>query len=72
MDIAMVGLGRMGMNMAKRLLGGGHRVVVYNRTPDKIDDMVAGETRCRGSLQPNGAKRKIISSPNHMVDATGW
>jgi len=40
MQIAMIGLGRMGMNMAKRLLQGGHQVVVYNRTPDKTDQMV--------------------------------
>lgn len=30
MDIAMVGLGKMGANMATRLLRGGHRVVVYD------------------------------------------
>lgn len=30
MDIAMIGLGKMGANMAKRLLGGGHRVVAYD------------------------------------------
>ena len=40
MQVAMIGLGRMGMNMAKRLLGGGHQVVVYNRTPSKTDQMV--------------------------------
>ena len=40
MQIAMIGLGRMGMNMAKRLLQGGHQVVVYNRTPNKTDQMV--------------------------------
>jgi 6-phosphogluconate dehydrogenase len=39
MRLAMVGLGRMGMNMAKRLLLGGHEVVVYNRTPDKVREM---------------------------------
>ncbi len=32
MDIAMIGLGRMGGNMARRLLRGGHRVVMWNRT----------------------------------------
>ena len=36
MQIGMIGLGKMGMNMTKRLINGGHRVVVYNRTPDKI------------------------------------
>jgi 6-phosphogluconate dehydrogenase len=30
MDIAMVGLGRMGANMVQRLLRGGHRVVGYD------------------------------------------
>lgn len=29
MDIAMIGLGKMGLNMATRLLRGGHRVVAY-------------------------------------------
>lgn len=35
MELAMIGLGRMGMNMARRLLKGGHQVVAYNRTPEK-------------------------------------
>jgi 6-phosphogluconate dehydrogenase len=30
MDIAMIGLGKMGANMAARLLQGGHRVVAYD------------------------------------------
>jgi 6-phosphogluconate dehydrogenase len=34
MKLAMVGLGRMGGNMALRLLEGGHTVVVYDRNPD--------------------------------------
>jgi 6-phosphogluconate dehydrogenase len=32
MELAMVGLGRMGANMARRLARGGHHVVAYNRT----------------------------------------
>lgn len=36
MRIGMIGLGRMGMNMARRILKGGHETVVYNRTPDKV------------------------------------
>jgi len=42
MDVAMVGLGRMGANMARRLLRGGHRVVVHNRTFEKAREL-AGE-----------------------------
>jgi 6-phosphogluconate dehydrogenase len=36
MQIGIVGLGRMGMNMARRLIRGNHKVVVYNRTHQKV------------------------------------
>lgn len=39
MEIAMIGLGRMGMNMARRLLQSGHEVVAYNRTPQKTEEI---------------------------------
>lgn len=35
MELGFIGLGRMGANMVERLLLGGHRVVAYNRSPDK-------------------------------------
>lgn len=35
----MIGLGRMGMNMARRLMQGGHLVVAYNRTSQKTDEL---------------------------------
>ncbi|NQU13451.1 MAG: decarboxylating 6-phosphogluconate dehydrogenase [Desulfobacteraceae bacterium] len=40
MQIGMVGLGRMGMNMTKRLLRGKQGIVAYNRTPQKTDQVV--------------------------------
>ncbi len=36
MQIAIVGLGKMGANMASRLLEGGHQVFVFDRNPPKI------------------------------------
>jgi len=36
MKIGLLGLGRMGMNMARRLLKGDHKVFVYNRTIKKV------------------------------------
>lgn len=42
MRLGMIGLGRMGMNMARRLLRDGQQVVVYNRSPDKVNQL-AGE-----------------------------
>ncbi len=40
MEIGIVGLGRMGMNMARRLIRAGHKVTVFNRTAQKVTDMV--------------------------------
>ena len=36
MELAMMGLGKMGGNMASRLLRGDHRVVVHNRSPEPV------------------------------------
>jgi 6-phosphogluconate dehydrogenase len=36
MELGFIGLGRMGMNMVTRLVQGGHRLVVYNRSPEKV------------------------------------
>ena len=43
MHTAMIGLGRMGRNMASRLLRGGHALAVYNRTPVKAEELKKGE-----------------------------
>lgn len=40
MKIAMVGLGKMGMNMARRLIQKGQSVVAYNRSPEKVNEIV--------------------------------
>jgi 6-phosphogluconate dehydrogenase len=39
-DLAIVGLGRMGGNMARRLHLAGHRVVAYNRSRDKTEEII--------------------------------
>jgi 6-phosphogluconate dehydrogenase len=40
MRIAMIGLGRMGGNIVRRLVRGGHEAVVFDRNQDLIDDLV--------------------------------
>ena len=40
MQIGMVGLGRMGANMVRRLIEGGHQCVVFNRSPQKVKELV--------------------------------
>jgi len=39
MEIAMVGLGRMGMNMLERLAKDGHKVYGYDTSPDKVPEV---------------------------------
>lgn len=41
MELAILGLGRMGGNMSVRLMKGGHRVVVWNRSRSKVDAHIA-------------------------------
>ena len=36
MQLGMVGLGRMGANMVRRLIRGGHQCVVYDRAPQAV------------------------------------
>jgi 6-phosphogluconate dehydrogenase len=43
MEIAIIGLGRMGGNMARRLLRTGHRVVGYNLTPEPTQELAKAE-----------------------------
>ena len=40
MQLAMIGLGRMGANMARRLLSGGHEVVAFDRARENVDALV--------------------------------
>ena len=40
MQLGMIGLGRMGANMVRRLLKGGHQCVVFDRSSKAIEEMV--------------------------------
>ena len=56
MDIAMIGLGKMGANMAQRLMNGGHRVVAYDVSEQAIHAAeIAGAVGAR-SLNEVAAK----------------
>ena len=50
MQIGMVGLGRMGANMVRRLIKGGHQCVVFNRSPQKVKDLVKDKAVGASSL----------------------
>ena len=50
MQLAMIGLGRMGGNMVQRLLQGGHQVVVFDRSADAVKPHVAMGARAAKDL----------------------
>ena len=63
MQITMVGLGRMGANMAARLVEGGHTVFVWNRTPEKVHELVDQGARALSSMEAAGkemAARRVV------------
>ena len=39
MQLGMVGLGRMGANMTRRLMRGGHQLVVSDLSPDAVKQL---------------------------------
>ena len=51
MQLGIVGLGRMGSNIARRLLRDGHRVAGYNRTPEAVEALAAEGGTGAGSLE---------------------
>src|SRR6266516_1803461 len=41
MQLGMIGLGRMGANLVRRLMRDGHRCVAYDRNPDVVKSLAA-------------------------------
>jgi len=50
MQLGMIGLGRMGANMARRLMRNGHQCVVYDRSPDAVKALAADGAKPSDSL----------------------
>ena len=56
MRIGMVGLGRMGANMTRRLMRGGHEVVVTDLSPDNVKKISADGAIASSSLDDFAGK----------------
>jgi 3-hydroxyisobutyrate dehydrogenase-like beta-hydroxyacid dehydrogenase len=83
MKIAFIGLGRMGMGMARNLLRAGHALAVYNRTREKAETLAASGARvasspadaCRDAevvmtmLADDQAVEEIVFGNNGMASA---
>ena len=75
MQIGMIGLGRMGANMVRRLLKGGHQCVVFNRSPKAVQELV--EEKAVGSSSLADFVKKLtkpravwLMVPAAVVDKT--
>jgi 6-phosphogluconate dehydrogenase len=75
MQIGMIGLGRMGANMVRRLLKGGHQCVVFDRSPHVVHELV--EDKAVGSSSLADFVRKLtkpraiwLMVPAAVVDNT--
>ena len=63
MQLGMIGLGRMGSNMVRRLLKGGHQCVVFNRSPKPVQELVQEQaigSSSLGDLVGKLAKPRVI------------
>ncbi|HJU63058.1 MAG TPA: decarboxylating 6-phosphogluconate dehydrogenase [Candidatus Binatia bacterium] len=75
MQIGMIGLGRMGANMVRRLLTGGHQCVVYDMSPKAVQELV--EEKAVGSSSLADFVKKLakpravwLMVPAAVVDKT--
>jgi 6-phosphogluconate dehydrogenase len=59
MQIGMIGLGRMGANMVRRLLKGGHDCVVFDRTPRVVEELV--QEKATGAADFKDLAKKLKS-----------
>ena len=50
MQLGMIGLGRMGGNMVRRLIGGGHECVVFDRSPEAVAELAKEKATGASSL----------------------
>src|SRR5512136_1734999 len=75
MQLGMIGLGRMGANMVRRLMRGGHECVVYDRSADAVKQLVGEGAIGASSLEEFVGKLRApkaiwLMVPAAVVDAS--
>ncbi len=69
MQIGMIGLGRMGANMVRRLLKAGHECVVFDMSPKTVEDLAKEKATGASSLQD--LARKLEEAARGVDDGAG-
>ena len=75
MQLGMIGLGRMGANMVRRLLRGGHECVVFDMSPKAVEELVqekaVGAADLKEFAKKLAAPRAVwLMVPAAVVDKT--
>jgi 3-hydroxyisobutyrate dehydrogenase-like beta-hydroxyacid dehydrogenase len=60
MKVGLIGVGRMGAAMGRRLLAAGCDLLVYNRTPEKAAELVKSGARAAASVAAACAGREVV------------
>lgn len=72
--VGMVGLGAMGSRIARRLLGAGYELVLWNRTAQKASDLAALGARVAGTPADCGRRADVVitmvADPRALRDVT--
>ncbi|HEX4540081.1 MAG TPA: decarboxylating 6-phosphogluconate dehydrogenase [Acidimicrobiales bacterium] len=71
MQLGMIGLGRMGANLVRRLMRDGHECVVYDRNPPKVKDLAEAGATGTSALDDFVAKLAPPRAAWLMVPAAG-
>ena len=69
MQLGMIGLGRMGANMVRRLLKGGHQCVVFDRSPNAVKQLV--EEKATGADFARRTREEAGQAAGGLVDGSG-
>ena len=60
-DVTLIGLGAMGSALAKALIGAGHSITVWNRSPERLDNIAAlGAQGASGVLEAVKSSNVIL------------
>ena len=69
MQLGMIGLGRMGANMAMRLMKAGHECIVYDSHPEPVQALV--KQGAKGSTSLTGVREKSVKAACRVADGAG-